>query len=104
MRLADACSITHSEGMAKRPKRPRDMNQLGKAIVDLATGNAPPEPDRDKGKNPAAVALGRLCRSARRSSTPTRKASSRMGKILSRSLALEVRGTCDWSLCPFSAG
>ena len=41
-------------------KLPRDMNQLGKAIVDLATGNAPPEPDPDAGKNPAAVALGRL--------------------------------------------
>lgn len=26
--------------MAKRPKRPRDKNQLGKLIVDLATGNA----------------------------------------------------------------
>jgi hypothetical protein len=43
-----------------RKKLPRDMNQLGKAIVDLATGNAPPEPDPDAGKNPAAVALGRL--------------------------------------------
>jgi hypothetical protein len=43
-----------------RKKLPRDINQLGKAIVDLATGNAPPEPDPDAGKNPAAVALGRL--------------------------------------------
>jgi hypothetical protein len=45
--------------MAKRPKRPRDVNQLGKLIVDIATGNAPPEPDPDEGKDPAAVALGR---------------------------------------------
>lgn len=39
-------------------KRPRDPNQLGKLIVDLATGEAK-EPDPDKGKNPAAVELGR---------------------------------------------
>jgi hypothetical protein len=39
-------------------KRPRDPNQLGKLIVDLATGEVeetPPEDPRD----PAAVALGR---------------------------------------------
>jgi hypothetical protein len=40
------------------PKRPRDPNQLGKLIVDLATGEAT-ETDPDAGKNPAAVALGR---------------------------------------------
>jgi hypothetical protein len=39
-------------------KRPRDPNQLGKLIVDLATGDAT-EPDPDEGKDPAAVALGR---------------------------------------------
>jgi hypothetical protein len=38
-------------------KRPRDPNQLGKLIVDLATGEATEEPD--DGKNPAAVELGR---------------------------------------------
>lgn len=38
-------------------KRPRDPNQLGKLIVDLATGDAE-EPEGD-GKDPAAVALGR---------------------------------------------
>ncbi len=44
-----------------RPKRP-DLNQLAKAIVDEATSAAPPpsvEVPLD-GKNPAAVALGRL--------------------------------------------
>ena len=46
--------------MPKPPKRPRDMNQLAKAIVDLSVGEAPPEVDPDEGKNPAAVALGRL--------------------------------------------
>jgi hypothetical protein len=40
-------------------KRPRDTNQLAKFIVDMSTGDMQ-EPDKDKGKNPAAVALGRL--------------------------------------------
>jgi hypothetical protein len=46
----------------KRLKRPRDPIQLGKLIVDIATGqvedNAPEKPSR--GKNPAAVALSEL--------------------------------------------
>lgn len=41
-----------------KPKRPRDVNQLAKLIVDISTGNAPP--DTEPAKNPAAVALGRL--------------------------------------------
>jgi len=45
-------------------KRPRDPNQLAKAIVDEATDQTPPDPEEsapvDDGKNPAAVALGRL--------------------------------------------
>lgn len=45
--------------MLKRSKMPRDANQLGKMIVDIATGNAPPEPEKPA-KNPAAVALGKL--------------------------------------------
>ncbi len=43
-----------------RKKRPRDVNQLAKSIVEEATGEAPPEPPTCDGKNPAAVALGRL--------------------------------------------
>jgi hypothetical protein len=39
-------------------KRPSDPNQLGKLIVDVATGNAS-DSDPDAGKDPAAVALGR---------------------------------------------
>ncbi len=46
--------------MAKNPKRPRDTNQLAKFIADLATGDVAPESVADNGKNPAAVALGRL--------------------------------------------
>ena len=45
------------------PRRPRDPNQLAKLIVDIATGQAPPDtalPKTDEGKNPAAVMLGRL--------------------------------------------
>lgn len=42
--------------MAK-PKRPRDPNQFGKYIVDLATGE---KKEPKTVKNAAAVALGRL--------------------------------------------
>ncbi len=45
--------------MLKRSRMPRDPNQLAKMIVDMATGNAPPEP-AEKPKNPAAVAMGKL--------------------------------------------
>jgi hypothetical protein len=39
-------------------KRPRDPNQLGKLIVDIATDEAD-DTAVDSGKDPAAVALGR---------------------------------------------
>jgi hypothetical protein len=39
-------------------KRPRDVNELARQLVDEATG-AEPKYDPDKGKDPAAVALGR---------------------------------------------
>jgi hypothetical protein len=39
-------------------KRPRDVNELAKQVVDEATGAAP-KLDPNKGKDPAAVALGR---------------------------------------------
>jgi hypothetical protein len=45
--------------MLKRSRMPRDTNQLAKMIVDMSTGNAPPEPE-GPAKNPAAVALGKL--------------------------------------------
>jgi len=46
--------------MPTRPsKRPRDVNQLAKMIVDMSTGELPrEEPPREK--NPAAVALAML--------------------------------------------
>jgi hypothetical protein len=46
--------------MQKRSRMPRDPNQLGKLLVDMATGMVPPEPEPASTKNPAAVALGRL--------------------------------------------
>ena len=47
--------------MKKRDRMPRDPNLLAKMIVDMATGEAEPEPESDKpAKNPAAVALGKL--------------------------------------------
>jgi len=59
---------------AKKPKRPRDANQLAKFITDLATGEAL-EKDPDEGKDPAAVALGRKGGKSRASSmTPERRA------------------------------
>ena len=44
--------------MPNRSGRPRDPNQLGKLIVDIATGEVEDTPG-DAGKDPAAVALGR---------------------------------------------
>jgi hypothetical protein len=48
-------------------KRPRDPNQLGKLIIDIATGQVedrPPTPE-EQGKDPAAAALGRKGGAAR---------------------------------------
>lgn len=39
-------------------KRPRDVNEIARQIVDEATGEAP-KLEPDEGKDPAAVALGR---------------------------------------------
>ena len=39
-------------------KRPTDVNELAKQLVDEVAGEAPPF-DPDAGKDPAAVALGR---------------------------------------------
>lgn len=44
----------------KRPKRPRDPNQLGRLIVDLSVGEVEDVKPEDDGKNPAAKALGKM--------------------------------------------
>jgi hypothetical protein len=46
--------------MPKRPRRPRDPFQLAHQVFQEAIGERPPQPDPDAGKNPAAVALGKL--------------------------------------------
>ncbi len=45
--------------MTDKRKRPRDISQRAKLIVDIATGEVE-DKEPDTGKNPAAVALGRL--------------------------------------------
>ena len=45
--------------MPKR-KRPRDINQLAKFIVDMSTGDAELPECQPDDKNPAAVKLGKL--------------------------------------------
>jgi len=45
--------------MPKRSSKPRDLNAMAAAIVAQSTSDEP-TPDPDEGKNPAAVALGRL--------------------------------------------
>jgi hypothetical protein len=44
--------ILYTRDMTKSPKKPIDINQLAKLIVDITTDEVE--------KNPAAVALGRL--------------------------------------------
>jgi hypothetical protein len=47
--------------MTNTPKRPRDLNQWAKRMVDLATGDVSdrePTPE-EQGKDPAAVEMGR---------------------------------------------
>ncbi len=44
--------------MAKNPKRPRDVSQLAKMMVDSASGEVFPVA-HSKAKDPAAVARGR---------------------------------------------
>ena len=45
--------------MTKKPKRPRDVSQLAKMMIDIASGEGPPDTSRDEGKDKAAMALGR---------------------------------------------
>jgi len=60
------CEDSSMPKRSSKPKRPTDTNQLARSIVDMATGDAPPDEDaaeptpEDEGKNPAAVTLGRL--------------------------------------------
>jgi len=66
---------------SKRPKRPRDTNQLAWQIVQEATGQAPVEPEVPDTRNPAAVALGKLGAS---------KGGKARAKSLSKAKRLEI--------------
>jgi hypothetical protein len=46
--------------MAKKVKLPTDPNKKAKAILDLITGETEDTNKTQDGKNPAAVALGKL--------------------------------------------
>lgn len=62
---------------AKRPKRPRDANQLAKRIADIATSAAKdrdPTPE-EQGKDPAAVSLGSKGGKARAKALSSKKRS-----------------------------
>jgi hypothetical protein len=63
--------------VTKPPKRPRDLNQWGKRLVEIATGQVEdrePTPE-ERGKNPAAAAMGRKGGAARaKSMTAERRA------------------------------
>ena len=48
----------YNRDMPKKPKRPKDPNQLAKLIVDIATGEVK-ETQPEASKDPAAVVLGR---------------------------------------------
>ena len=75
--LSPLQSVVHRTMLSamQKPKRPRDPSQLGKLIVDLATGDASEPAPVDDGKDPAAVALGRKGGTARAKSLSKRKRS-----------------------------
>lgn len=52
--------LPYREGMPKRSSKPRDLNQMAKALVDQGTDPDDKGTDPYEGKNPAAVELGRL--------------------------------------------
>lgn len=81
--------LRYSGRMAKKPKRPRDPNQLAKFIVDVATGDATlPENQKDtSGKNPAAVALGKLG-GAKGGKARAKKLTARQRKEIARLAAI----------------
>jgi hypothetical protein len=59
--LEESAPLCHGQSMPdrSRKKRPRDANRLAFDVVRESVDEAPTEPDKDEGKDPAAVALGR---------------------------------------------
>ena len=63
----------------KRPPRPRDVNQLAKRVVDLATGDAvEPEP---KGKQISGLARAASLTPDRRREIGRKAAAARWGRV-----------------------
>lgn len=54
--------MANDYGMRKRSSKQKDTQELARHVLDAAVPDAEPkaEPEPDKTKNPAAVALGRL--------------------------------------------
>lgn len=69
---------------SSKTKRPADLNKLAASIVGAATEG---EPDPDAGKNPHAVALGRLG-GQKGGPARARKLSARKRKEIARKAAL----------------
>ena len=59
----------------KPPKRPRDFCQAAKFVVDVATGQVEDRPrtPEERGKDPAAAALGRKGGAARAAKTTSER-------------------------------
>jgi hypothetical protein len=64
----------------KRAKRPRDPNQLAKAIVDITAGNAPPEIDSEPSAAPQLGGLGGLKGGHARAATPSAEQRKRIAQ------------------------
>jgi hypothetical protein len=77
-------------------KRPRDPSQLGKLIVDIATGEAEDAPE--DGKNRAAVELGR------KGGLKGGKARAAKMTAAQRSNAAKKAAEARWSKSPKDAG
>jgi len=55
--------LWHNRTMPSRSSKDHDFTQVAKRVVEQAIGeqwDGSPLPDKNKGKNPAAVALGKL--------------------------------------------
>ena len=77
--------------MVKRPRRPRDPNQLAKLIVDMATGEAPRDPEpapeipaieaRRKGGRKGGKARAKVLSRERRTAIARKAAQARWTRV-----------------------
>jgi hypothetical protein len=76
--------------MPNLPKRPRDLNQWAKRMVDIATSEASdrdPTPE-EQGKDPAAVARGKL--GGQKGGNARAKATDRLWEVVDMVTVLEA--------------